>query len=112
MPSTLGSRCQADVVGHRWVNRSLFALDRLRLAAAWSLVTLNANSDAISAQQHLAHQAPCFAPIRSARQRPSRQGPSREPSGLRHLPRQTSLRGSARNASREVGVMRVGLANQ
>src|ERR1700755_271019 len=57
------------------------------------LMTPSANSDAISAQQQPTHQAPFFAPIRPAPDAPSRQPPSRNPSGLRHLPRQTSLSG-------------------
>ena len=40
------------------------------------LMTPSANRDAISAQQHPTHQAPFFAPIRSAPDRPSRQEPS------------------------------------
>ena len=56
-------------------------------------MTPSANSDAISAQQQPTHQAPFFAPICSAPAGPSRHEPSRKPSGLRHLPRQTSLSG-------------------
>ena len=50
------------------------------------LMTPSAKSDAISAQQQPTHQAPFLAPIRSAPAGPSRQEPSRKPSGLRHLP--------------------------
>src|SRR6187549_1775697 len=56
-------------------------------------MTPSAKSDAINAQQQPIHQAPCPAPIRSAPKRPPRQAPTRKPSGLRHLPRQTSLSG-------------------
>src|SRR5947207_7386564 len=55
------------------------------------LITPRANSDAISAQQQPTHQAPCLTPIPTAPVGPSRQAPSRNPSGLRHFPRQTSL---------------------
>src|SRR4029450_9580781 len=58
-----------------------------------TLMTPRANSEAINAQQHPTHQAPFLAPIRTAPERPSRQEPRRTPSGLRHLPRQTSLSG-------------------
>ena len=57
------------------------------------LITPSAKSDAISAQQQPTHQAPCLAPISTAPDRPSRQEPSKKPSGLRHLPRQASLSG-------------------
>src|SRR6059058_4665990 len=57
------------------------------------LITPSANSDAISAQQQPTHHAPFFVPIRTAPDSPSRHDPSRAPSGLRHLPRQTSLSG-------------------
>src|SRR5258705_3248451 len=51
------------------------------------LMTPSANSDAISAQQHPTHHAPCLAPICSAPGRPSRQDPRRKPSGLRQCRR-------------------------
>ena len=57
------------------------------------LMTPSANSDAMRAQQQPTHQAPFFAPIRRPPSNPSRQEPSRNPSGLRHLPRQTSFNG-------------------
>src|SRR5947208_8399278 len=57
------------------------------------LMTPSANSAAMSAQQHPTHQVPFFAPIWSAPNRPARHEPSKNPSGLRHLPRQTSLSG-------------------
>src|SRR5215471_13210790 len=57
------------------------------------LMTPSAKSDAMRAQQQPTHQAPFLTPIRSAPDGPSRQEPSREPSGLRHLPRQTSFNG-------------------
>src|SRR3954471_13656985 len=57
------------------------------------LMTPSANSDAISAQQQPTHHAPFFAPIRRPPDTPSRQEPSRKPSGLRHLPRQTFFNG-------------------
>ncbi len=57
------------------------------------LMIPNAKSEAMSAQQQPTHQAPFFAPIRSAPARPSRQLPSRNPSGLWHLERHTSLSG-------------------
>ena len=57
------------------------------------LMTPSANSEAISAQQQPTHHAPCPTPIRSEPTRPSRQAPSRNPSGLRHFRRQTSLSG-------------------
>ena len=57
------------------------------------LITPSAKSEAISAQQQPMHQPPCLAPIRSAPTGPSRQEPSRKPSGLRHFPRQMSLSG-------------------
>ena len=53
----------------------------------------NANSAAIRAQQQPTHQAPLLAPIRRAPDGPSRQEPSRKPSGLRHFPRHTSFNG-------------------
>ena len=58
-----------------------------------TLMTPRANSDAISAQQQPTHQAPFLTPIRTAPPTPSRHQPSRAPSGLRHLPRQTSFSG-------------------
>src|SRR5689334_10190589 len=58
-----------------------------------TLMTPRANSDAIKAQQHPTHQAPFVAPIRTAPEPPSRHDPSSTPSGLRHLPRQTSFSG-------------------
>src|SRR5437879_44170 len=58
-----------------------------------TLMIPNANSAAIRAQQQPTHHAPFFAPIRSAPDRPSRHEPSRNPSGLRHFPRQTSFNG-------------------
>ena len=57
------------------------------------LMTPSANSAAISAQQQPTHQAPCSIPIRRAPSRPGRQAVSRNPSGFRHLRRQTSLSG-------------------
>ena len=57
------------------------------------IISPSAKSDAISAQQQPTHQAPCFMPISTAPQRPSRHAPSRKPSGLRHLPRQAFLSG-------------------
>src|SRR5215207_5765324 len=57
------------------------------------LITPSANSDAIRAQQQPTHQAPCRAPMLSAPHVPPRQELSRKPSGLRHLPRQTSFIG-------------------
>ena len=57
------------------------------------LITPSAKSDAINAQQQPIHDAPCLAPIWSAPESPLRQEPSKKPSGLRHLPRQTSLSG-------------------
>ena len=39
------------------------------------------------------HQAPLLAPIRRPPDGPSRQEPSRKPSGLRHFPRQRFLSG-------------------
>src|SRR6266567_2552058 len=53
----------------------------------------SAKNEAMSAQQQPTHQAPFWAPIRSAPNRPSRHEPSNNPSGLRHLPRQASLSG-------------------
>src|SRR3954451_15315379 len=58
-----------------------------------TLMTPSAKNDAINAQQQPTHQAPFFAPIRSAPSRPSRHELSNKPSGLRHLPRQASLSG-------------------
>src|SRR3954452_11118184 len=57
------------------------------------LMIPSAKNDAINAQQQPTHQAPFVAPIRNAPERPARQEPSNIPSGLRHLPRQASLRG-------------------
>ena len=57
------------------------------------LMTPRANNAAISAQQHPTHQAPILVPMRSAPTFPSRQDPSSSPSGLLHLPRQTSFSG-------------------
>jgi hypothetical protein len=45
------------------------------------------------AQQQPTHQAPWAAPIRRAPVGPFRQEVSRNPSGLRHLERQTFLNG-------------------
>src|SRR3954452_21290267 len=58
-----------------------------------TLITPRAKRDAISAQQQPTHQAPFFAPIRTAPSMPSRHDPSSAPSGLRHLPTHTSLSG-------------------
>jgi hypothetical protein len=57
------------------------------------LMTPSANSDAISAQQHPTHQAPFLAPIFGAPAAPSRQEPSKKPSGLRPFPRKAPLSG-------------------
>src|SRR6476661_5386747 len=62
-------------------------------SGATSTSTPSANSAAMSAQQQPTHHAPFFAPIWNAPSRPARQEPSKKPSGLRHLPRQTSLSG-------------------
>ena len=43
------------------------------------LMTPSANSDAMSAQQQPTHQAPFFAPIRSAPERPVAPGAEQEP---------------------------------
>src|SRR6187397_693013 len=58
-----------------------------------TLITPSAKSDAISAQQQPTHHAPLPTPIRNVPAHPERQEPSSVPSGLRHFPRQTSLRG-------------------
>jgi hypothetical protein len=60
-----------------------------------TLITPRANSDAIKAQQQPTHQAPFFIPIYRAPNSPSRQDPRSMPSGLRHLPRHTSLSGDS-----------------
>ena len=49
------------------------------------LMTPSANSDAMRAQQQPTHQAPFFAPIRRPPSNPSRQEPSRKPSGTAAL---------------------------
>ena len=58
-----------------------------------TLMIPSAKSEAMRAQQQPTHQAPFPAPIRSAPDGPSRHEPSSVPSGLRHLPRQTSFNG-------------------
>ena len=56
------------------------------------LMTPRANRAAISAQQQPRHHAACRRPSPGPRG-PSRQAPSRNPSGLRHLTRQAPLSG-------------------
>jgi hypothetical protein len=58
-----------------------------------TLMTPNAKSEAIRAQQQPTHQAPFSTPMRSAPDHPPRHDPRRKPSGLRHLPRQAFLSG-------------------
>src|SRR3954470_21196677 len=58
-----------------------------------TLMIPSANSAAMRAQQQPTHQAPWAAPIRRAPVDPFRQEVSRNPSGLRHLLRQTFLNG-------------------
>src|SRR5215510_15695786 len=70
-----------------------------------TLMTPNAKSDAMRAQQQPTHQAPFLAPIWSAPDGPSRQEPSSEPSGLRHLPRQTSFNGVSSYTAATTSVM-------
>jgi hypothetical protein len=55
------------------------------------LITPSANSAAMRAQQHPTHQAPWFAPMRSAPDKPGRQEASKNPSGLRQCLRQTVM---------------------
>ena len=57
------------------------------------LITPSANSDAISAQQQPAHQAPLESPSRNPPTAPGRHDPSRNPSGERHFARHASLSG-------------------
>src|SRR5947207_15850012 len=58
-----------------------------------TLMIPSANNDAIKAQQQPTHQAPLRRPITTAPDGPARHDPRSAPSGLRHLPRQTSLSG-------------------
>ena len=69
------------------------AMSPATMAIQVTLMTPRAKSDAIRAQQQPTHHAPFLAPMRTAPDHPSRHDPRRAPSGLRHLPRQTSLSG-------------------
>jgi hypothetical protein len=58
----------------------------------------------MSAQQQPTHHAPLRVPIAKAPRRPSRQAPSRKPSGLRHFVRHTSLSGVTSYAAAAMSV--------
>jgi hypothetical protein len=69
------------------------AINPATTAIQVTLITPSAKSDAISAQQQPTHHAPLPSPMRNAPDHPARQEPRSVPRGLRHFPRQTSLRG-------------------
>src|SRR5213593_1210360 len=92
-PSTSSTAAVPYVATRRQGSVFSIAISPATTAIQMTLMIPSAKNDAISAQQQPTHQAPFFMPMRSAPDQPSRQEPSKRPSGLRHLPRQTSLSG-------------------
>src|SRR5712691_4275137 len=92
-PSTSSTAAVPYVATRRQGSVFSVAIRPATIAIQTTLMIPSAKNDAISAQQQPTHQPPFFSPMRSAPDQPSRQEPSNRPSGLRHLPRQTSLSG-------------------
>src|SRR5580700_385240 len=88
---------RAAVVVQRTVRRHGRVFSAVITAATTAihtrLITPSAKSAAMRAQQHPTHHAACLDPISTAPADPSRQSPSRKPSGLRHLARHAFFSG-------------------
>src|SRR3954468_10652043 len=93
MPRTRRTAAVPSVATRRQGRVFSIAINAATNAIQTMLISPSAKSDTIRAQQQPTHQAPCLTPISSAPRGPSRQAPRRKPSGLRHLPRHTSLSG-------------------